>query len=174
MVLPKTAYITKAYFGYAKPGWECEIKRLKKNTPLLRMREIDKIFLNDHYFDVTFDIQYYLFQGTTSFRVKNGKGKGELGNPILLVKGEWRGGSWKPSSEANLRAGYDAKIINVGYSDDNKYLRWLRKSWYPELGWQDTSDHSNIEMAQILHDPELGSQDTLDHSNSEMVQILHV
>lgn len=100
---------------------------MKKDKNFLTMIEIREIFSRESLFNVTHDITYYLHQGTTSFRVAE---KGIDKEPILLVKGEWRGGLCGPSSRANRRNRYDAiQIVNVMHTKDNGHcqLDWQRK-----------------------------------------------
>jgi len=96
-----------------------------ENKPFLTMKEIDSIFAKEHLIDVTEDIKYYLYQATTIFRVeKESSGP----DPILLVKGEWRGGLNGPLNEANMRTVLDAtQIINVSFSEDHSHVNWQRK-----------------------------------------------
>jgi len=130
MVLPESASISVAYFGYAKiKNWweEEEIRKMKEDKNFLTMMEVGKIFSRESLYNVTHDIKYYLHQGTTSFRVVEEEKDQE---PILLVKGEWRGGRCSPLSYANKRNQYDAiQIINVVHkkNDGRCHLDWQRK-----------------------------------------------
>jgi len=128
MVLPESASISVAYFGYAKiQNWREEIRKMKEDKNFLTTKEVDKIFSRESLYDVTHDIKYYLHQGTTSFRVV---GEEKDQEPILLVNGEWRGGRRGPLSKANKRKRYDAiQIINVIHknNDGRCHLDWQRK-----------------------------------------------
>jgi len=136
IVLPESASVAKAFFGYPTEGWMKKIKEMKEHKNFLTMNEIDVIFSKEHLFEVTHDIKYYLIQGTTSFQVTSGVHvtSGDLTLPILLVKGEWRGGQCSPRTKANRRDRHDAmQIINVSYSKDHRHLIWERKQGKSEL-----------------------------------------
>jgi len=126
MVLPDTASISVAFFGYAKiKNWREKICQMKEDSNFLTMKDIREIFSLEGLFNVTHDIKYYLHQGTTSFRVVEKEIDQE---PILLVKGEWRGGLCGPQSKANKRNRHDAiQIVNVMHTKDHGHLDWQRK-----------------------------------------------
>jgi len=60
MVLPESASISVAYFGYAKiQNWREEICKMKENKSFLTMKEVGKIFSRESLYNVTHDIKYY-------------------------------------------------------------------------------------------------------------------
>jgi len=154
MVLPDSARITAAFFGYPVKNWRERIAEMKEKKKFLTMEEIREIFSKDPLFDVTDDVKYYLYQGATIFRVEEEKDR----ETILLVKGWWRGGRCDPGSNANTRFRYDAvQIINVSLSEDHSHLKWHKKQGRlssmscneGEAGDNIWSDVGDVELQQL-------------------------
>lgn len=134
LTLPQTADVTAAYYGFPKEDWWRMIKKFQdlNNCGALHIEQIEEIFEPDNFWPVTNDIKYFLYQGTTSFRIKN-----EESQVILLVTGEWRGGHRHHLRQSCACGTIDSMVTSDAIQtiyvsgSDQESMKWVQKP--PEL-----------------------------------------
>jgi len=117
LTLSHTADVTVAYYGFPRSeDWRNKIDEWcdENNSCSLTLEQLDEVFKpKPKRFDVTVNIKSFLYQGTTSFRLNRVNNAPD--QPILIVKGEWRGGRSTPDSYVRKIISYDA--IQTVYID---------------------------------------------------------
>jgi len=120
-----------AYYGYPKrKEW---INEINMNHDQSTVEELAENFVTS--WNVTEPIKHFLFKGTTSFLLEREMAYDQPSNiqPVLIVKGEWRGGRSSPGSEIRKRTSCLA-IQTIYVSRSTKGFKWAEKrSWKSEL-----------------------------------------
>jgi len=131
LTLSQTADVTVAYYGCPKSeDWRDQIKKYcrENNSCSLTLKQLEEVFKPNPK-DVTVDIKSFLYQGTTSFRLN--RVNNELDQPILIVKGEWRGGRSSRNSYIRQMISYDA-IQTVDIDAIKSTGKGYEPTWTPK------------------------------------------
>lgn len=152
LTFPQTADVMAAYYGYPKrQEW---INEINNNPYDFTIEELEENFVS--FWNVTAPIKHFLFKGTTSFVLKKEMANNQSNNtqPILIVKGEWRGGRSDPKSEIRKRISCLA-IQTIYISRSQGIFRWEEKRfWQSELSKSQSegallSEKSELEMIRM-------------------------